>query len=216
MWGKSVKIGQITSTEDLERLCVTYFQNSAVCLGFLGSPPSNLPGELELTQVHYPYSRWISSSCSTTYSTQGKGRLKVGLCPSCAVESAKAEKVEKSSAPYYSENEYELDQEPVFDDVPSAPRVKKETGVEDLDRELNVKSRVKREDSSSNSKPRGPPRKHPCEKCPYVAVSLTSLYNHVKIVHDNIREHICSECGFKSGTSHGLMAHTKSVHLKIR
>ena len=47
-------------------------------------------------------------------------------------------------------------------------------------------------------------------------MSLTSLYNHVKIVHDNIREHVCAECGFKSGTSHGLMAHNKSVHLKIR
>ena len=74
-------------------------------------------------------------------------------------------------------------------------------------------SGVKQENSS---KAKGPPRKHPCDKCPYVAVSLTSLYNHVKIVHDNIREHVCAECGFKSGTSHGLMAHTKSVHLKIR
>ena len=82
----------------------------------------------------------------------------------------------------------------------------------------NAKSSgVKQESSSSGSKAsKGPPRKHPCDKCPYVAVSLTSLYNHVKIVHDNIREHVCAECGFKSGTSHGLMAHTKSVHLKIR
>ena len=81
----------------------------------------------------------------------------------------------------------------------------------------NAKSSgVKQESSSSSKANKGPPRKHPCEKCPYVAVSLTSLYNHVKIVHDNIREHVCAECGFKSGTSHGLMAHTKSVHLKIR
>ena len=146
---------------------------------------------------------------------QGKGRLKVGLCPACSVETSKAEKVERR-VPYSPENDYELDQEPVFDDAPlsemkkfrvkkEAPRVKKEA-IDDFE------SGVKQE----SSKPKGPPRKHPCDKCPYVAVSLTSLYNHVKIVHDNIREHICSECGFKSGTSHGLMAHTKSVHLKIR
>ena len=127
MWGKSVKIGQVESTEDLERLCVAYFQNSAVCVGFLGSSaPSNLPAELDLTQVHYPYSRWISSSCSTTYETKGKSRLKVGLCPSCSVENNKEEK--------YSDNEYDLNQEPVLDYAPSAdPRVKKEA-VDDFDR----------------------------------------------------------------------------------
>ena len=139
----------------------------------------------------------------------------MGLCPACSVETAKAEKVERR-VPYSPENDYELDQEPVFDDAPlsemkkfrvkkEAPRVKKES-IDDFE------SGVKQE----SSKPKGPPRKHPCDKCPYVAVSLTSLYNHVKIVHDNIREHICAECGFKSGTSHGLMAHNKSVHLKIR
>ena len=133
VWGKSVKIGQIASTEDLERLCVAYFQNSAVCVGFLGSSaPSNLPADLDLTQVHYPYSRWISSSCSTTYETKGKSRLRVGLCPSCSVENNKNDKVEKGNP--YLDNEYELDQEPVFDDAPSAaPRVKKEA-VDDFDR----------------------------------------------------------------------------------
>ena len=168
--------------------------------------------------MHYPYSRWVSSSCTTTYTTaEGRDRLKVGLCPACSVEN-KAEKAEVRDALYYSENEYELNQEPVFDDVPvPAPRVKKEAVADDFDRKPNVmKPKQESSSSSSSSKPKGPPRKHPCEKCPYVAVSLTSLYNHVKIVHDNIREHICSECGFKSGTSHGLMAHTKSVHLKIR
>ena len=170
-------------------------------------------------QVHYPYTRWISESCKTTYAkSRDKAGLIVGLCPSCSTEeNVKAERAENREA----DNEFSSDndwREPDFDSS-SAPavRVKKEA-VDDAD--FNFASQSSRRKApqvamKQESKPKIA-RKHPCEKCPYVAVSLTSLYNHVKIVHDNIRDYVCKDCGFKSGTSHGLIAHTKSVHLKIR
>ena len=37
VWGKSVKIGHLATTDELEELCTTFFQKSAVCVGYLGS-----------------------------------------------------------------------------------------------------------------------------------------------------------------------------------
>ena len=81
VWGKSVKIGQIATTEDLERLCVTYFQGSKIALPRFGkilrkisefqfqkkskNLPEN-PSELEIAQP-YRCQMSISERFSLTF-----------------------------------------------------------------------------------------------------------------------------------------------------
>ena len=57
--------------------------------GYLGDHPGK---GLDLVEVTYPYTRWVSSSCAVTYTNGGRGRgrggrgLIIGLCPACSGE----------------------------------------------------------------------------------------------------------------------------------
>ena len=103
--------------------------------------------QMELLQVHYPYTRWISHSCTTTYpKSRDKAGLIVGLCPSCSTE----ENVKENLKAEHREADNEFSdnddwREPEFDGAAgnsNAVRVKKE--AVDLD-DFVVHSRRRQE-----------------------------------------------------------------------
>ena len=55
-----------------------------------------------------------------------------------------------------------------------------------------------------------------CELCPYEASFKSNLREHVKRVHDKIRDHICEDCGSWFFSGKDLRIHVKGVHLKIK
>ena len=104
-WGRTVKVGDWNSVDDVRRLCESYFMNTAVCAGYPGTRPF-LPDELVL--VEYPYPRWISKACSVIFS-QNSEDTTVGLCSACSGTSFTITKVvaeTKSAMP----EEGEIDQ----------------------------------------------------------------------------------------------------------
>ena len=52
-----------------------------------------------------------------------------------------------------------------------------------------------------------------CEKCPYAsAATLQRLQNHIKTVHERIRDHVCQECGYATSEKGHLREHMKGIH----
>ena len=80
VWGRTNDRGEFTSEEDLKALCVTNFENTSACVGYLGSHPG---GGLKLVHESFPCSRWISHCCAVTFS-QTNENLIIGLCPACS------------------------------------------------------------------------------------------------------------------------------------
>ena len=80
VWGRTYDWGAYDNEEYLNDLCVTNFKDTAACLGYLGPHPGS---GLQLVQVNFPCSRWISKSCVVRFA-QSSDDLIVGLCPSCS------------------------------------------------------------------------------------------------------------------------------------
>lgn len=80
VWGRTSDKGEFKSDEELRSLCVTNFENTSACVGYLGSHPG---GGLPLVHEKYPCSRWISNTCAVTFS-QATDKLIIGLCPACS------------------------------------------------------------------------------------------------------------------------------------
>ena len=55
-----------------------------------------------------------------------------------------------------------------------------------------------------------------CDKCSYETGLKQLLDQHIKSVHDKIRDHACKICGFTTSVASELNIHMKSKHLKIR
>lgn len=51
-----------------------------------------------------------------------------------------------------------------------------------------------------------------CEQCPYETVVKNQMKQHIKAVHQNIRDHICKECGYAASEKRNLKRHTYTVH----
>ena len=80
VWGRTHDRGHFVSEEDLKSLCVTNFQNTSACVGYLGPHPG---GGLKLVQERFPCLRWVSYQCKVTFS-QSTDNLIIGLCPACS------------------------------------------------------------------------------------------------------------------------------------
>ena len=80
VWGRTHDRGHFVSEDDLKSLCVTTFQNTSACVGYLGPHPG---GGLKLVQERFPCSRWVSKKCEVTFS-QSTENLIIGLCPTCS------------------------------------------------------------------------------------------------------------------------------------
>ena len=80
VWGRTLDRGNFVSEEDLKFLCITNFQNTSACVGYLGPHPG---GGLKLVQERFPCPRWVSKKCEVTFS-QSTENLIIGLCPTCS------------------------------------------------------------------------------------------------------------------------------------
>ena len=80
VWGRTHDRGHFVSEEDLKSLCITNFQSTSACVGYLGPHPG---GGLKLVQENFPCSRWVSKKCEVTFS-QNTDNLIIGLCPACS------------------------------------------------------------------------------------------------------------------------------------
>ena len=89
-WGKSIKSGDLATTEDLKELCAEYFGKFVACAGYLGPHPGQ---GLDLVRVNFPCSRWISKSCAVTFA-HDQDALIVGLCSACSGEDLMKKEVE--------------------------------------------------------------------------------------------------------------------------
>jgi hypothetical protein len=58
--------------------------------------------------------------------------------------------------------------------------------------------------------------KFKCNKCEFKCSQKTTLDNHIKMVHDKIKDFECDLCEFKCSTKGNLDNHIKSVHDKIK
>ena len=90
-WGKSIKSGDLPTTEDLRELCINYFGRFVACAGYLGPHPGQ---GLDLVRVNYPCTRWISRSCAITFA-QDQDALIVGLCSACSGEALRGDDITK-------------------------------------------------------------------------------------------------------------------------
>jgi KRAB domain-containing zinc finger protein len=59
-------------------------------------------------------------------------------------------------------------------------------------------------------------KEHKCPQCDYAATQKSHLRRHIKAVHDKIRKHSCSDCDFMASQMTGIRRHVNAVHNKIR
>ena len=55
-------------------------------------------------------------------------------------------------------------------------------------------------------------KKYKCEQCHYSSTKRGVIKNHVKEVHDKIKDHVCEECGYAASRRRSLMRHWEAVH----
>ena len=113
VWGRTFDWGEYTDKDQLCDLCVTNFRDTAACLGYLGPHPGS---GLQLMEVNFPCSRWISESCAVRFD-QSSDDLIIGLCPACSsdkVDIIKREDsiVEGKNDPIDVANHFLIKQEP--------------------------------------------------------------------------------------------------------
>ena len=58
--------------------------------------------------------------------------------------------------------------------------------------------------------------KYQCGKCSYRTKYKRDLNNHIKAIHDKIRDRVCKECGYATSNKETLKNHIKAIHDKIR
>ena len=59
-------------------------------------------------------------------------------------------------------------------------------------------------------------REFKCSICPYQAVLKNNLNQHIRTVHDKVRNHICKICGYAASRGYNLRIHMKHMHDKIK
>ena len=59
-------------------------------------------------------------------------------------------------------------------------------------------------------------RNYVCGECDYIASKKSGLKEHIEGVHENKRNHICGECGYAASLKSTLKTHIEGVHKKIR
>ena len=57
---------------------------------------------------------------------------------------------------------------------------------------------------------------HKCDRCAYESRHAYLVKQHVKEVHDRIRDHVCQECGRTFSRLQNCRAHIRAVHLKLK
>jgi len=55
-----------------------------------------------------------------------------------------------------------------------------------------------------------------CDRCSYETKRKSDLKQHVKQVHDKIKDHCCTQCDYKASRKGDLNRHVKMIHLKIK
>ena len=80
VWGMSERSGELKTVDDLRDLCIATFNKSVVCLGHICPDPDR---DIDLVQVKYPFTRWISDSCCIRYSKDQCGEI-IGICSACS------------------------------------------------------------------------------------------------------------------------------------
>ena len=80
VWGRTWDWGTLKDINEVRDLCIKNFRSTSACLGYLGPHPGS---GLELMEVHFPCSRWISESCAVLFA-QRSDDLIIGLCPACS------------------------------------------------------------------------------------------------------------------------------------
>ena len=80
VWGRTWDWETLKDIDEVRDLCIKNFRSTSACLGYLGPHPGS---GLELMEVHFPCSRWISESCAVLFA-QRSDDLIIGLCPACS------------------------------------------------------------------------------------------------------------------------------------
>ena len=120
VWGISERRGELKRMDDLRDLCIATFNKSTVCSGHIG-PDSGR--DLDLVEVKYPFTRWISDSCCIRYSKDQCDEI-IGLCTACSGGAANnisinKEMDEKRTQPYefLTEEDIKYESEEVLEDM---------------------------------------------------------------------------------------------------
>jgi very-short-patch-repair endonuclease len=58
--------------------------------------------------------------------------------------------------------------------------------------------------------------RHACDKCEYKCTKVSNLLQHIKCVHDKIKDIECEQCDYKCSAKCDLLKHIKHVHEKIQ
>jgi uncharacterized C2H2 Zn-finger protein len=59
-------------------------------------------------------------------------------------------------------------------------------------------------------------QRYQCKLCPIAVTSESILKEHIKVVHDKIRDYECDVCHAKFGQKHNMIEHKRNVHEKIK
>ena len=51
-----------------------------------------------------------------------------------------------------------------------------------------------------------------CDECDYVSIRISHFEQHIKEVHDKIKDHICEICGYATSRKNNLKQHKRSFH----
>ena len=168
VWGISEINGELKTMEDLRDLCIATFNKSMVCLGQIEPPPQR---DLELMLVKYPFSRWISKSCSIRYAQEQDGQI-IGICSACSCGVSRIKKVSSKG-----EMEGEAMLLIIGDDVVAYEYEAEETikyENEDIPEGRNISADIS--------------KLYDCKECPFQAIKWEGLKDHLR------REHFsCSE-----------------------
>ena len=55
-------------------------------------------------------------------------------------------------------------------------------------------------------------RQYKCEKCPYTSGNRNIYFDHIKAVHEKIKDYVCQECGYAASRKFTLKSHRLAVH----
>ena len=57
--------------------------------------------------------------------------------------------------------------------------------------------------------------KNKCNHCPYTSANKSKFKNHVKAVHEKIKDYACDDCSYTTTLKEYLKKHRVNVHQKI-
>ena len=59
-------------------------------------------------------------------------------------------------------------------------------------------------------------KEYKCDECEYECALSSSLKSHIKSVHNKVKDVSCNECNYRCSQTGQLKSHIKSIHLKVK